>query len=229
MEQALLQAEQEMKYLEQYREEICTYASADAQSILKMPSEIGCNLVGMVKNLSVKYTRNDHKEFAVFQIQDFSGTIECVCYNREFLKCKDYLQNGNIVYVRALTKKNSELAASTLVLNEAAVLIEQAVVQRTDEIHLHLHEQNFEQGIFDRLTEIIQKYQGNTPVILCIETVEKTVAFIETSLRYSVSVSRELLNELETLLGSNCYRLKANMEVPQPRVRREWKKEDDDE
>ncbi len=229
LEPALLRAEQEMQYLEQFREEITVYSSADAVSVEKMPADIGCNLAGMVKNLNIKYTRNDNKEFGIFQLQDFSGSIECICYNREFLKCKEVLQNGNMVYIRALTKKNSEHAASTLVLNEQAIGISQLMGQRTEEIHLHLHEQHFKAEMLEQLTGILQRYPGSTPLILCIETQEKTVAFVETSSRYSVSVSRSLLEELETLLGKKCYRLKANPEVPQPRVRMEWKKEKDDE
>ena len=83
---------------------------------------------------------------------------------------------------------------------------------------MHLHEKNFKQEQFDLLKDAILAHPGATPLILCVETLQKTVAFIETSMEYSVAVNRTFLSDLEQLLGSKCYKLKADPEVPSPRV-----------
>ena len=218
LEQAIVRAERDLRELSRYEEEIKTYSTADALSAAKMPPDIGVKLGVLVKSVTVKHTRADNKEFAILQLQDFSGSIECICYNREYLRSRELLHEGNVVFIKALTKKNTPEGASTLVLQDAVLPILQVMEAETEEIHVHLHEKNFKQEQFDLLKDAILAHPGATPLILCVETLQKTVAFIETSMEYSVAVNRTFLSDLEQLLGSKCYKLKADPEVPSPRV-----------
>ena len=65
------------------------------------------------------------------------------------------------------------------------------------------------------------------PVVVCAATKDRLAAFIELPKSYCVYVTQSLLDDLDALLGDNCYKIKPNDDVPQPR--RPWRRDRESE
>ncbi len=211
--------------LSQYRDIVKTFSSVKIADIAPMPSDIGVKLGGLVTSLVRKFTKQDQKPFAIFQLEDLTGNIECICYNRVYEKCKMYLEEGLPVFVRALTKKgDEENAPSALMIQDVIPLPE---VYQTDsaELHIHLDSDRHNRQHLEQLSRLFAKNRGTVPVVLCIHTPDKITAFVETGTRFAVQITAEMLEQMTEILGGKVYRIKAKNEVPQARPRRDWNKD----
>jgi len=143
------------------------------------------------------------------------------------MKCKDVLESGQVVYVRAITKKSGSNTPTTLVVNDPVERIQDVVSRETKEIHLHIQVNAITKNLFVDLKAVVEENHGAVPLVLCVHTSQNAVAFVETSEQYSVSISKEFLQNLCRLLGDKCYKIKANENVPQPRQHIDWKKDEE--
>ncbi len=211
--------------LSRFRNIIKTYSSVKISDIAEMPSDIGVKMGGLVTSLVRKFTKQDQKPFAIFQLEDLTGNIECICYNRTYEKCRDFLEEGLPVFVRALTKKGEEEnSPSVLVIQDVIPLLDVYGVDSA-ELHVHLKSACHDRSHLEQLGRLFADNRGPVPVVLCIHTQNNVAAFVETGTAFSVQISAGMLEELDSILGKEHYRIKAKTEVPQSRPKRDWSKE----
>ena len=217
--------------LQRYDKLLKTYSSAKISDITQMPSDIGVKLGGMITAFTRKLTKKDQKPFAIFQLEDLTGNLECICYNKVYEKVSTYLAEGAKVFVRALTKKGEEENSPCALMVEDVIPLEEVYGSDTEELHIHLDASKHDRSHLEALRQLIRNNTGDVRLILCAHTAKGVTAFIEPSARYAVRVSADLLLQLEALLGENCCKLKAKSDVPQPRPQynRDWKKEKEGE
>ena len=213
--------------LDRHKDLIKTFSTAKLVEISKMPNDVGVKLGGMLTTVTRKLTKQDQKPFAIFQLEDLTGNMECICYNKVYEKCKEYLLEGAPVFVKALTKRGEEEnAPCALMVQELIPLMD---VYETDsaELHIHLDGTRHNRSHLEQLGRLLGANSGEVPVVLCVHTPENVVAFVEAGRRFNVKINRALLGEIDRILGENQYRIKANREVPQarPRYNRDWKKD----
>ncbi len=197
-----------------------TYSSAKLGEIATMPTDIGVKLGGLITSVERKYTKADMKQFAIFQLEDLTGSVECICYNRTYEKCKEALIEGAPVFVRALTKRNTEENSPCILVVEDVIPLLRVYEQESEAIHIHLDAQKHNGGHLHKLAEILSRNrmgQPQVPVVICIHTPENITAFIETPPQFSVQITADMLAEIDRLLGLNQYRIKAKRDVPAPR------------
>ena len=213
--------------LDRHKDLIKTFSTAKLAEISKMPNDVGVKLGGMLTTVTRKLTKQDQKPFAIFQLEDLTGNMECICYNKVYEKCKEYLLEGAPVFVKALTKRGEEEnAPCALMVQELIPLMD---VYETDsaELHIHLDGTRHNRSHLEQLGRLLGANSGEVPVVLCVHTPDNVVAFVEAGRRFHVKINRALLGEIDRILGENQYRIKANREVPQarPRYNRDWKKD----
>ncbi len=211
--------------LSRFRDIVKTFSSVKIADIAGMPSDIGIKLGGLVTSLVRKFTKQDQKPFAIFQLEDLTGNIECICYNRVYEKCRMFLEEGLPVFVRALTKKGEEENAPGALMVQDVLPLQEVYLTDSAELHIHLDAALHNKEHLIQLGRLFSENKGDVPVVLCIHTPESITAFVETARNFSVQVSENMLSQLDDILGGKHYRIKAKTEVPQARPRREWNKE----
>ena len=213
--------------LDRHKELIRTFSSAKLAEISKMPNEVGVKLGGMLNTVTRKLTKQDQKPFAIFQLEDLTGNMECICYNKVYEKCKEYLLEGAPVFVKALTKRGEEENAPCALMVQELIPLMQVYETDSAELHIHLDGSRHNRSHLEQLGSLLTANSGEVPVILCIHTLDGVAAFVETGKKFNVKINRALLDEIDRLLGEKQYRIKAKREVPQarPRFNRDWKKE----
>jgi DNA polymerase-3 subunit alpha len=63
---------------------------------------------GIISTLEKKFTRKDNKPFAVFLLEDFTGTVEVTAWSETLQKSAELLQVGQAVTVSARVSRNEE-------------------------------------------------------------------------------------------------------------------------
>ncbi len=219
------------------------FSTATLAEISEMPSDVGVKFGAMISSVSKKMTKADNKPFAILQIEDLTGNIECACFPKVYAACEPFLTEGTKVFVRAMTKReeqnvnddNGEMQESTVsLIVESICPLEQAFVSNTESICVFIDENECADinRTLEDVAEIIKKhrwtvpedaleYHGNNqdmnppvPLVLNIKIKDGRQVFLETDSSMNVRMSDELLTELDVLLGENHYLLKANANVP---------------
>lgn len=90
---------------------------------------------------------------------------------------------------------------------------------QTNQIHLHLFEEECSENTLKSLNGLLGKHAGNIPVVLCVRLKNGTTVFVETDRKYSVLPSMEFTQDVADLLGADRFRIKGNREVPPPQRR----------
>lgn len=210
--------------LSKYKSVIDTFSTATVSDAVQMPGDIGIKLGGMLVGVAKKFTKSENKPFAIFQMEDLTGVVECVCYNKTFEKCGQYLEEGALVFVEAITKRQEENAPAALMV-ENVIPLANTMEIHSEQFHIRLKEAEISVETFPKIMELVKKYPGKVPLVLCITTEDGKAVFIDTAPQYSVTVTAGLLEELSLLLGDGHYKIKPSDKVPvvKPRFNRaEW-------
>ena len=114
---------------------------------------------------------------------------------------------------------------------ENVIPLANTMESHSEQFHIRLKENEISMETFPRIVELIKKYPGKIPLVLCITTQDGKAVFVDTSEQYSVTVTAGLLEELSMLLGEGHYKIKPSDKVPvvKPRFNRgEWAQKDGD-
>lgn len=59
------------------------------------------NYIGVITNLEVKKQR-DGRQMAIFTLEDWEGSMECICFSNTFSWYEKYLYEGSVIQVQAV-------------------------------------------------------------------------------------------------------------------------------
>lgn len=212
--------------LSRFQKTVGIFSSDKIADILHMPSDIGVKFGGLLTSCVRKFTRQDQKPFAIFHLEDLTGNVECICYNRTYEKCREALVEGTPVFVRGLTKKGEEENSPCVLVVEDVIPLESAYETETAELHIHLDGGIHAKSHLEQIGKLLKSSPGPVPVVICIRTPENVMAFVETGPGFSVKVTKPLLDALDGILGGNSCKVKPKPDVPAPRPKynRDWEK-----
>lgn len=57
-------------------------------------------VAGVIRNLEIKLTKKDHSRMAIFDLQDRTGTIKVVLFNKEYERAMDNIRDGRVVKIK---------------------------------------------------------------------------------------------------------------------------------
>ena len=207
--------------LSRFRNLLSTFSTATVSDIMNMPADVGVKLGGMLGSVVKKFTKADNQPFALFQMEDLTGSIECVCYSRVYKECSQLLQDGAMVFVSGITKRSDESSPPALMVDKI-IPLETTAEHNSEEFHVHVYEQEMKADTLTRLADYVRKHPGKVPLVLCVMTKSGKAVFINTASEFCVHVTPSFIEGLESILGPGCYNIKPSAEVPVPRPRYAW-------
>jgi DNA polymerase-3 subunit alpha len=63
-------------------------------------------VAGIIKTVDVRYSKKDNRPFAIFTLEDFSGSAEIMAWSDEYEKFRDLLKEGNVIGLRCRCSKD---------------------------------------------------------------------------------------------------------------------------
>ena len=175
-------------------------------------------LCGMLSNITYKFSKKSGKQFAVMQIEDMETSCECMIYERALASLKEkqtVIEKGkNYVFDCTVSKREEE--TPRLILNEMTPL-DKAMALFSSEFYIHLFRGDADLKSKSRqLVDLFKSRPGNTRVKICLLGEDDSVVFLE-SQSLAVTVSQELLDAVDRILGVDHYRIKAKEYNPERR------------
>jgi DNA polymerase-3 subunit alpha len=194
------------------REEIAAVATVDSQSLMEKGDNVDVVFVGVISAIKKTPTRSGDL-MAWLTLEDFAGSVECLCFPDLHETCKEILSADRIVIVQGRSSTRDDEDNVKIVATEIADF-ESRRATLTHTLHLSLAPATTDQVTLLRVRDILSRYPGKGSVIFHIDTPAGRVRIKSGDRR--VAVSGDLLAELRALLGADKVRLAEARFQPAP-------------
>ena len=166
-------------------------------------------LAGMVGSFTRKFGKQSGKQFGVLQLEDLDSTCECMAYERALKNLSESgvpTEPGTPILVEATISRKEE-AEKPRVMIDRFYKLEDAPQHFSDEFYLHLYSGKYSADDLKSISEILSNSPGKTKLMICLVKEDDSVVFIET-FKGGVTLTRDILNKIEAILGKGCFRIK---------------------
>lgn len=168
------------------------------------------HVAGLLSNVAVKYTKKDGRAFATFVIEDFTGTCEALAWPDDFEKCKEQIQNGAVVEIRARIRKDDRSETNSLTAQDVKPLRPRKVrakpagdtqpadlpLSKPKPLVLRLDARRHTTTDLESLKTVILKHPGEVPVEFDITTTDGRSLRLAAGKEFSVEQSKDLVQAL---------------------------------
>jgi DNA polymerase-3 subunit alpha len=159
-------------------------------------------LVGVISNIRLKVIHSGPKRgahYALVNIQDLTGSTEGVLFPTSLARNRESLDRAEdkVMFIRGSLDERED--ARSLVVQEL-MPIDEAIDANTDVVVVKLKHDHPDEEI-DGIKGLLQRFRGETPVVLEILSSDKERTTVGLAMQYSVKPSNYLALELERLVG----------------------------
>jgi len=172
-------------------------ASARTSELADLPDKTEVRLGGMIRALRtsiVRKGRNEGRRMGFFELEDFSGTVECVVFARTYAELAHLLEPDAIVLLDGSVSRSREEPSvhvnRVVPVAEASRVMAQGVLVRLTRTS---------DEAFSRLKRAVEPAPGSLPLVVEFEPEPHTVARVKAGPAWSVEPSEELLARLDAL------------------------------
>ena len=220
MEKALLGFYVSGHPAEKYAHFFKAYSSMDALDIQEHGvADDGVIVGGLIKSVTRKISKKSNKPFAILQIEDLRGSVECMLFGKSYDDFKDLLIPETPIFVTGYIRRGDEENSPASISVKSLLSLESMIQTQTSQLHLHLFEEECSEPLLKSLNEFLLRHSGNVPVVLCVRLKNGTTVFVEIDRKFYVAPSLELAQELAELIGNDRFRIKGARELPPPQRR----------
>lgn len=157
--------------------------------IAEVPTDKMVTICGLITSVKQIPTKKDPTKFIKFvTIEDLSGKIEVVCFNKIIQQFDEYLQSEQKVILSGKVSRRDEESVS--ILADSVKPVENSNIFTLE----LLEEISYEELV--ALKDILVRYNGSDPVIVKISSGDDNTRIITSSL-FWVNSSNELINNLK--------------------------------
>ncbi|MFQ6082293.1 MAG: DNA polymerase III subunit alpha [Candidatus Aminicenantia bacterium] len=156
-------------------------------------------LAGVITSLKRIKTKKDEK-MATFILEDLTGQIEVVAFPDYYRSYLNLLREDSLVWLKGRLIKEGENKKIHLF---QLMSLEQALSKLAKRLIIRIFIPGIEERVFLSLKEILEKNQGECPIIFELETPPFYRLIAQSIELIGVSPTEELIQKLENLLGEN--------------------------
>ncbi|MCS7205258.1 MAG: DNA polymerase III subunit alpha [Leptospiraceae bacterium] len=162
-------------------------------------------LCGVIQDLEIKSSRNK-KEYARFQLLDWTGQVQCLVFSNLIESNRNLLQEDQIVWVKGRADVDEETQNITILVDEIKALTEELLEEKAEQsLHIKIQREVFQEDSFVQLWELFNKHiknhKGKAQIYFHIIENGSTQTVIKAHSTFSISVNDELIKELKKIEG----------------------------
>lgn len=185
--------------LSEFREELRLFATSSTDRVADLPDESEVQIGGIVTQIRSQLDKRGQM-MAFFTLEDFSGTIECLCFADPYARAGKNLLTDALVLVSGTvsTKEGERPKLKVTNITPLADTRNGAVL----DMHVRLTPEHMEAGTLDELERLVCRFdKGNGFLYLYYPVGAQTVKI--KSNRVRIEARRELVDSLRELLGAD--------------------------
>ncbi|MFH0845139.1 MAG: DNA polymerase III subunit alpha [Pseudomonadota bacterium] len=183
--------------LDRYRAEVRRFASCSIEGLHGLPDKSPVKVAGMIENLSIKMTKRGEK-MAKMTLEDSTGSTEVILFPDVFNAYSPVLKTEDPLLVVGIAEVTEN---STKIISQELASLETLKQKTIRTIELRLQEGMVTRELLKEIKDLFFKHPGECQVLFRVETGEGKVFLISAHDYYKVSPSRELIGEMEALIG----------------------------
>ncbi len=173
------------------------------EKVLQLEENKVIEICGIIQNIEIKNNKNK-KEFARFDLMDWSGSIHCLAFSNIIEKYRNLLIEDNIVWVKGNADIDYETQHVTMIIEDIKVLDQNLIEDKLEKsLHIKINKESFETNTLQKLYKLVQKHKGNIQLffhIISRENKEKATV-IKAHDSFSVSWDGVFIEELKKIPG----------------------------
>jgi DNA polymerase-3 subunit alpha len=153
-------------------------------------------IAGMILSVEKKFKKNDTKPYAVFQLEDFTGSVEVTAWEETMAKAGELLKPGAVVEISArVQKRENDLRIFANTFSE--------VKKRSSRkpVVLRLDRNDLKSDVLARIAELAACEKGKRPLEIELVT-PHGVCILAASPRFAIKHEAAFRQEVENLLGA---------------------------
>lgn len=144
--------------LDLYRSEIKHFTTCSIENINQHTQKPAIHIAGLVSSVNHRSAKNGNG-FAIFEIQDYNGSIELRVFGEEYQKFKHLLEEGMTLFIKGKFQKGWKNEELEFKIAEVS-LLESVGMQKTNSITLRIPIQKVDVELIEYLDQLISKRKG---------------------------------------------------------------------
>jgi DNA polymerase-3 subunit alpha len=183
--------------LAEHERQLRLLATAQSAELGDVKERVTVRLGGMIRGLRTSVVRkgpNEGRRMAFFELEDFTGRADCVCFARTYAELAPLLTEDRIVFLEGRVDQQREAPSvhvdKVVPVEDAARLLAQGVLVRLRAV---------QGSVLDSLHAAVAEATGPLPLVLEFQPEPRTVARVKAGPSWSVAASKDLLERLGAL------------------------------
>jgi DNA polymerase-3 subunit alpha len=183
--------------LDRYREEVRRFTTCSIQDLGLLTDKTTVRVAGVIEELKIKRTKRGDK-MAVLTLEDQTGSTEVVVFPDVFERSSALLKSDDPLLVSG-TAEVDEMVAK--IITQEIQALENVKQEAIRLIELSLTREALSKDHLEGIKDVLYRYPGQSSVVFKVETDPGKRMVIAAHPRYNVFACREMIEELETLIG----------------------------
>ncbi|MCM8780158.1 MAG: DNA polymerase III subunit alpha, partial [Candidatus Omnitrophica bacterium] len=182
--------------LARYAGQLKRFASCSISSLVNQKDGEDVKIVGLIVKVKHAVTRANNEKMAILKLEDLEGVVEVLVFPQAFNKVEKYLAPNSVVLLKGRLSLREE--APKIIAND--VMPVEMVYKLINAININLR--NLRENIFDTLKSILRAHPGKVPIYVHLDTPAKSKVQLLVGEELFVEPSEELIQGIDSLLGS---------------------------
>jgi DNA polymerase-3 subunit alpha len=196
------------------------YALARTTSLAQLANRSLTRIGGLIASVQNGISKKSGKPYALVTLEDLEGSVQVLCMNENYEKCRDLLVPNKAILVVGEVNNADE---KPKIFPQEIMPLEEAPRRFTKQVHLRLHTAHVLPQHLESLRELVSAHRGKCPLLLCFVLPAGELVFVEAHERFFVTPSREFQQAVDVLLGEETYYAKVDTSLP-ARTPRRWER-----
>jgi DNA polymerase-3 subunit alpha len=196
------------------------YGLATTGTLAQLPNRAMTRIGGLIGAVQQGFSKKSGKPYALVTLEDLEGSVQLLCMNESYEKCRSLLEPNRPVLVVGEVSQGED---KPKLFPQDILPLEDAPKRFTRQVHLRFELAALTAEKLEKAREIIAVFPGRVPLFLCLEHSTGTKVFIEAHERCAVTAGPELQQALNTALGGEVYYAAVDSALPE-RAPRRWER-----
>jgi len=181
--------------LNHYQVEIKEFTDISTKNLRSVMEGQEVKIVGLIEHIKLTNTRRTHERMAIIKVEDMDGEVEVVIFPSDYLKLSQYLNEGEVVFLRGRVSFRDNLPK--IIATDMKHV--QDFYDSIKAINVDLSSVG-QDGLKD-LKEKLLNFPGKVPVYLHLHTKNYKSVQILVGDDLFVAPNENLMNDIKELVG----------------------------
>ena len=163
-------------------------------------------LAGIVTKTQERYAKNGNP-FCIFTVEDYGGVLEIALFGDDYVKHGSYIKQDHFLFIRGKMQSSWRNQGQFEFKPTQIQLLPEVREKLCKQISIELNLRLVSRELINKLNTLVNTNPGPCNLLVTLKDVETTVDVTLLSRKVKVSVTNEMLSELEDLVGKERFRL----------------------